>query len=276
MNAQPIIERADAILITAGAGMGVDSGLPDFRGKSGLWREYPDLAEMNLDFESIANPRWFRSKPELAWAFYGHRLHKYARVSPHEGFAMLLDLCNAKGKNYFVVTSNVDNHFQKAGFDQNMIHEIHGSIVYFQCIFGCHRDIWPADYESVVVDENTFAATSVPRCPHCGQIARPNILMFDDFGWLCDRERQQRERFNRWLRRIKSEKQRLLIIEIGAGKAIPTIRIKSENLFRAMRHNADFIRINPRDVEVPAGAIAVVSGGLDGIRALTKPKCAAE
>src|SRR5689334_25005330 len=81
--------EADGLLITAGAGMGVDSGLPDFRGREGFWRAYPPFAELGLDFRSLANPRWFRDDPALAWGFYGHRRNLYRETEPHEGFAIL-------------------------------------------------------------------------------------------------------------------------------------------------------------------------------------------
>ncbi len=85
-KAKQVIKEADAMLITAGAGMGVDSGLPDFRGKEGFWRAYPIAKKLGLRFEELANPRWFREDPELAWAFYGHRLKTYRETNPHEGF----------------------------------------------------------------------------------------------------------------------------------------------------------------------------------------------
>lgn len=72
--AAQIIHRADGLLITAGAGMGVDSGLPDFRGNEGMWRAYPALKSANMVFHQIANPQSFEQHPELAWGFYGHRL----------------------------------------------------------------------------------------------------------------------------------------------------------------------------------------------------------
>ena len=65
------IAEADGLLITAGAGMGVDSGLPDFRGKEGFWNAYPGLGKQGVDFIDIANPRNFIIDPELAWGFTG-------------------------------------------------------------------------------------------------------------------------------------------------------------------------------------------------------------
>ncbi len=62
--------------------MGVDSGLPDFRGAEGFWRAYPVMAKLGLSFEEMANPAWFQTDPHLAWAFYGHRLNLYRRTQP--------------------------------------------------------------------------------------------------------------------------------------------------------------------------------------------------
>eukprot|EP00754_Rhynchopus_humris_P022738 Rhum_TRINITY_DN14803_c0_g2::Rhum_TRINITY_DN14803_c0_g2_i2::g.119654::m.119654 len=73
-QAADAVRRADVIVVTAGAGMGVDSGLPDFRGNEGLWEYYPPLRHLGVGFASMANPSWFDTDPVLAWGFYGHRL----------------------------------------------------------------------------------------------------------------------------------------------------------------------------------------------------------
>ena len=81
-QAASAIDAADALLVTAGAGMGVDSGLPDFRSEGGFWRAYPRLKALGLSFEEMAQPRWFRDDARMAWAFYGHRQMLYRRTSP--------------------------------------------------------------------------------------------------------------------------------------------------------------------------------------------------
>ena len=96
LQAKEIIKNADAIVITAGAGMGVDSGLPDFRGDQGFWKAYPPLKDKDIGFTDMANPQWFFDDPKLAWAFYGHRLKLYNKTEPHAGFAMLRELCAQK------------------------------------------------------------------------------------------------------------------------------------------------------------------------------------
>ena len=63
------LNSSKSLLIGAGAGIGVDSGLPDFRGQDGFWKAYPPLAKLGIRFEEMANPRWFHDDPHLAWGF---------------------------------------------------------------------------------------------------------------------------------------------------------------------------------------------------------------
>jgi NAD-dependent SIR2 family protein deacetylase len=63
------LQNAHALLISAGAGIGIDSGLPDFRGNQGFWRDYPPLAKLGKSFVEMANPEWFCRNPKLAWAY---------------------------------------------------------------------------------------------------------------------------------------------------------------------------------------------------------------
>jgi NAD-dependent SIR2 family protein deacetylase len=255
-----LIDQADGILITAGAGMGVDSGLPDFRGTEGFWKAYPALAKAGIHFQTIASPEAFRSRPELAWGFYGHRLNLYRRTLPHEGFRILLDLADSMPRGAFVVTSNVDGQFQKAGFRDSGICEVHGSIHHLQCLKGCAGDIWPArNFEPVVDEEQCLLTSDLPSCPHCGGLARPNILMFGDGGWLEFRERIQDAALRQWLRRVE----RPVVIELGAGTSIPTVRMMGQQVGGPM------IRINPRESLVPRKTdVSLAVGALEGLQGI--------
>lgn len=84
-----MFKNTDGLLISADAGMGVDSGLPDFRGNQGMWQAYPELGKQRIEFSSIANPNAFNDAPALAWGFYGHRLKLYRQTTPHQGFHLL-------------------------------------------------------------------------------------------------------------------------------------------------------------------------------------------
>lgn len=94
-----LIDEAGSLVITAGAGMGVDSGLPNFRGPGGFWRAYPALGRAKISFEEIASPASFRDNPALAWGFYGHRLNLYRTTVPHPGFALLKEMAAAISAN---------------------------------------------------------------------------------------------------------------------------------------------------------------------------------
>src|SRR5262245_28856516 len=108
IRAAEVIRDAAALVVAAGAGMGVDSGLPDFRGDHGFWQAYPPYQHLGLRFVDLANPRWFRTDPTLAWGFYGHRLNLYRATRPHEGFGVLRRWANRLPHGGFVFTSNVD------------------------------------------------------------------------------------------------------------------------------------------------------------------------
>ncbi|MBF0308574.1 MAG: NAD-dependent deacetylase [Magnetococcales bacterium] len=267
-TAAAAIRKADALLITAGAGMGVDSGLPDFRGDAGFWKAYPLLAEQNISFERMANPAWFRRNPRLAWAFYGHRLALYRKTEPHAGFATLLEMVRRKPSGWFVLTSNVDGQFQRAGFPDQQIEECHGSIHSLQCTRPCDKAIWGADDIEIAVEESTFLAKEpLPTCPRCGAMARPNILMFNDSSWLAQRTNQQKERLWEWLNRLQREGRSLMVIEIGAGTAVATIRRRSEDY--ADRFHGDLVRINPRDFHAfQKRFISLPYGAADGISSI--------
>lgn len=152
------IKNTKSIIITAGAGMGVDSGLPDFRGPEGFWKAYPPLMKLGLTLPETSTPSWFTRDPHFAWGFFGHRFHLYRNTQPHKGFSLLKKWCQSKEGNYFIFTSNVDGHFQKAGFSEEKIVECHGSINYLQEVNGS-GDIWPAPKDfNVIVDEKTLHA----------------------------------------------------------------------------------------------------------------------
>lgn len=250
-KAADIIASADALIIGAGAGMGVDSGLPDFRGNEGFWKAYPALAHAQMSFIEVANPRNFLTDPELAWGFYGHRLNLYRETAPHEGFSLLKEWADSKPLGAWIFTSNVDGQFQKAGLSMDQIHEVHGSIHHLQCIEDCKGEVWSADAFFPEIDTNACRIVSeMPRCPYCGAIARPNILMFGDWSWNSQRSDGQRVSQSAWLQSVDDALASVAIIEIGAGTVIPSVRHFSHQQIR--ERGAKLVRINPREPSVPS------------------------
>ncbi|MBB3224426.1 SIR2 family NAD-dependent protein deacylase [Pseudoduganella umbonata] len=262
-RAAEIIRQADALIVAAGAGIGVDSGLPDFRGNEGFWRAYPALGAARIAFTTAASPATFEENPNLAWGFYGHRLNLYRDTMPHDGFRLLKTWGEKKPHGYHVFTSNVDGQFQKAGFDAGKVHECHGSIHYLQCLEPCTDAIWEADAFTPEVDAQACRLTNeAPRCLHCGGLARPNILMFGDWGWIEERSERQAARLARWLEKVE----RPVVIELGAGTAIPSVRRFSEEV---IRRGGRLVRINPREPKVPTPLDAgLAAGALEGLSAI--------
>lgn len=260
-RAAQAIERAPSLVVTAGAGIGVDSGLPDFRGTEGFWRAYPPFARLGLRFDEMANPVRFAEDPALAWGFYGHRLRLYRATRPHRGFEILHRWADGRPGGHFVFTSNVDGHFQRIGFSEERVVECHGSILHLQCTGPCCDEIWEVEDLEVEVDETTFRAEGpLPTCPYCGAVARPNVLMFGDWLWVPHRTAAQEERMRRWLDGLDGG---TVVVEVGAGTGVPTVRLTSEHLAR--RTGGHLIRINPREPQAPRGATALALSGLEAL-----------
>jgi NAD-dependent SIR2 family protein deacetylase len=166
-------------------------------------------------------------------------------------------------EGWFVFTSNVDGHFQASGFGGERIVECHGSLFRGQCLHGCGAPIFSAETFRVDVDENTFRAKEpLPRCPVCEGLARPNVLMFGDWGWDGERTEAAEERLEAWLRRIRGK--RLVIVEMGAGTRVPSVRLFGERVASVL--DARLVRINPREPEVRRGGISLSMGALEALQ----------
>lgn len=239
--------------------MGVDSGLPDFRGDKGFWSAYPLYEKLGLKFDNMATPLHFENDPAFGWGFYGHRNNLYRDTTPHRGFSILLDWIDRLRLDWFVVTSNVDGHFQRAGFDGDKILEVHGSIHHIQCLRPCVPQIW-ALTERIAVDLETMRAELIPRCMNCNLPARPNVLMFNDWSWIPERTRNQQRRFDAFTSRCSKP---IIVIEFGAGRALPTIRYTSEQLGR--EEETTVIRINPREPQISQPHISIAAGALEAL-----------
>jgi NAD-dependent SIR2 family protein deacetylase len=264
-RAADAIRAAEALVIGAGAGMGVDSGLPDFRGNTGFWKAYPPYQKLGYGFTALANPHWFAKDPPFGWGFYGHRINLYRATRPHDGFAILRSWVQRMPHGAFVFTSNVDGHFQRAGFDAERIVEIHGSLDWMQCMQKCGAGLFaaPGGNDAVSVDETTMRAVeSLPACPACGALARPNVLMFNDWDWDESRTAAQSRNLETWME--KTATARLVIVECGAGTAIPTVRDFCQRL--AAASGCPLIRINVREPAVPEGEIGLAMGALQALR----------
>jgi NAD-dependent SIR2 family protein deacetylase len=256
------IEEADALIILAGAGMSVDSGLPDYRGDEGLWNEHPFIKEHGMSFIDMANPKLFEDDPALAWQFYAERQQMCRDTTPHRGYELLRKWGQAKKQGYFAVTSNVDGHFNFAGYPGDRVVECHGNLHYNQCCEPCHDQIWldiPDEWErKKMSDEQPMFF-----CPECNGVARPNVMMFGDWDWIREPTEKQTEKFDSWVRTLQAEGTRVAIVEVGAGTTLPAVRMQSESLLN--KFNARLIRINLREAEGNADTLSIELSALEAL-----------
>ncbi len=144
------------IVFFTGAGMSAESGIPTYRGKGGLWKEY--------DYEDYACQRAFDRDPEKVWDFHDKRRAAVAACEPNPGHRTVAAV-QARIPGTVVVTQNIDGMHQRAGAKD--VAELHGSLWRVRC-----------DRENLVRDD-----TSVPMTPRqctCGAYLRPDIVWFED------------------------------------------------------------------------------------------------
>ena len=239
------IRQSTYLVVTAGTGMCVDSNIGDIFSTT-FWATHDPLVMRGLKFEHCANLKNFNDDPGFSWGFYSHLYRLYTRGLPHAGYGILKQWAQAAKYGYFAFTSNVDGHFQKSGFPDDRVIECHGSMMNMQCLQNCTEDIWPLDSLDLTMDPATWVAEPpLPACRNCGGLARPNLMMFRDWGWLDFRTDAKEKAFRRELAQAKrNEDFRLCVVEVGAGIRIPTVRDFSEGLLQQF-HQAKLIRINP-------------------------------
>lgn len=242
-RAAQLIVGADALIIAAGAGVSVDSGLPDFRGSRGIWTTLLPAGMRERDLRGFTQARCFSDNPREAWRFFGRALDICRDTPPHAGYALLRDWARSKRYGTFVYTSNVDGQFQAAGFEEQHIVECHGSLHHLQCERPCSPEIWAAPRDVI--------AARPPRCPRCGGLARPNFLLFSDPSWVVARTNAQRLRMEVWRARPIAP----VVIEIGAGVTFPAVRMFAESL------RLPVVRINAHEAQVDDSSTVLSLGG---------------
>ena len=156
------IRDARRLTILTGAGVSAASGVPTFRGQDGLWRQYRP--------EDLATPQAFARDPRLVWEWYAWRREMIRACRPNAAHEVIASWSQQAGCQ--VITQNVDDLHVRAGTRE--IVRLHGSIWELSCFERCATGTTPWRDERVPLEEAT------PRCPHCGQLARPAVVWFGE------------------------------------------------------------------------------------------------
>ena len=150
------LKEAKKIVIVTGAGISQESGIPTFRGKDGLWRNYDAMKLATIDA--------FYDDPKLVWEWYVERRTNIFSASPNAGHAAIAQL--EKYCDVVILTQNIDGLHQRAG--SNQVLELHGSIVRIKCTV--------CDFVDDLINEFNYLP---PMC-NCGNILRPDVVWFGE------------------------------------------------------------------------------------------------
>ncbi len=215
------IQSADAVVIGAGAGLSTSAGFV-YTGER--FHKYFSDFEEKYGFHDMYSGGFYPYKTqEEYWAYWSRYIcvNRYMDA-PKPVYQELLKL--VKDKDYFVITTNVDHCFQKAGFDKKCLFYTQGDYGLFQCSVPCGIDTY--DNEAVIrrmMDEQRdmrIPAELIPKCPKCGKPLTMNLRSDDKFvedeGW-----RAASQRYENFLRTRKN--QRILFLELGVGYNTPGI-----------------------------------------------------
>jgi NAD-dependent deacetylase len=167
------VRAARAVTVMTGAGVSAASGVPTFRGPEGLWRTFRA--------EDLATPAAFARDPALVWEWYSWRRSRVASCRPNAAHEVLARWSQDTSRQVRVITQNVDDLHLRAG-TRNVI-RLHGSLWETRCFNGC------AAGARAWRDEDVAAPDRLPRCPHCGGLARPAVVWFGESLDASDVER---------------------------------------------------------------------------------------
>ena len=215
------LENADAVVIGAGAGLSTSAGFT-YSGKR-FEENFADFIE-KYGFRDMYSAGFYDyDTPEEMWAYWSRYIYinRYTDA-PKDTYKTLLDL--VKGKNYFVITTNVDHCFQKAGFDKSRLFYTQGDYGLFQCSEPCCNKTYDNEEtvrEMVAKQKNRkIPSELIPRCPVCGKPMIMNLRSDDTFvedeGW-----HSAAARYNHFLRTYSGK--RVLFLELGVGANTPGI-----------------------------------------------------
>lgn len=241
-QAKELIKKADYILIGAGAGLSTSAGL-NYSGK----RFEDNFSEFikKYHFTDMYTAGFYDFDTEKEkWAFWAKLIYlNDTGIGATKLYKDILEL--VRDKNYFVITTNVDDQFYKAGFDKEKVFATQGSYAYIQCSEACHSRLYDATdlvKEMIEKTENCKIPTEiVPVCPVCGKRMEVNVRIDANFvqddNWY-----KQDKKYGEFLDYSKNKN--VVLLELGVGFNTPgIIRIPFEQM-TYQNLNWNLIRIN--------------------------------
>ena len=206
------IKDIQKIVFITGAGISQESGIPTFRGKDGLWRNYNAMELATIDA--------FYKNPKLVWEWYNERRRNIFAAQPNLGHKAITEL--EKYAEVVILTQNIDGLHQKAG--STKVLELHGSIVKIKCSV--------CDFKDKIITE----FSEIPPLCKCGNILRPDVV------WFGESLPQ-----DVWQKAIIFSSQCDLMIIVGTSLVVSPANTLA---IYAKQNNAKLIEINPEKTEM--------------------------
>ncbi len=250
------IKEADAVLVGASNGLSITEGIHLFANNQAMQDLFGDL-QAKYGLQNLLQGmmgRW--PSIEQQWGFWSRMIHHYS--GDYKATPVMQNLKSIIGdRDYFIVTSNGEGHFELSGFDESKIYEVEGDWLHMTCSEGCSSEFVP-DLEAVgqMASEEkggVVPAGLIPRCPHCGAPMIPTMAA----GIFSAAQKKNYENFLE-----KYHGKNLVILELGIGARNQLIKAPLMRL-TAREEHAVYVTINLGEVYI-ADAIKEKSFGLDG------------
>ena len=249
---QSMIDKAEAIAIGAGAGLSTSAGFT-YSGER-FEKYFGDFAS-RYGFNDMYSGGFYPFEtPEELWAYWSRyiMINRYMDA-PKPVYQKLLSL--VKDKDYFVITTNVDHCFQKAGFDKKRLFYTQGDYGLFQCSEPCHQKTYDNETQIRAMydaqKDMRIPAELIPYCPVCQKPMRMNLRSDDTFvqdeGWY-----EAAERYNAFLTEHRADEDgKVLFLELGVGANTPGIIKYPFWRMTAQNPNAIYVCINFGEAIIP-------------------------
>jgi NAD-dependent SIR2 family protein deacetylase len=253
-KASEFVKEADYIIIGAGSGLSASGGLN--YGDSKLFKKwFPELFSMGLETIGDACSTYWNvndSNRRAFWAYWANHIKKIRYDAPAgRAYLDLFDIL--KDRNYFIITTNVDSQFNKAGFNKDKMFTPQGNYGFFQCGKPCCDEVFNnevmvnkmisnMDYDSFLVRNE-----DIPRCPKCGSYLAKNLRVDETFVEIPHMKKQKY-----YIDFINNSIDgKLVLLEIGVGFNTPSIIRWPFERIVSTHPNAKIIRMNMSNPEVP-------------------------
>lgn len=256
------IKAADAVLIGASNGLSISDGYHIFADNEWFRENFGDFRSKYGIRNLLQGMFLHFSCPEEQWGFFSrlaYRVHYALQPS-----RMMLNLyALVRNKDYFVVTSNGEDHFTPAGFMPERVFEMEGKLTEYRCANHCHEGVYN-NREDILrmaaAEKNGMIPTErLPKCPKCGGLMEPN-LPGDQSFFHTEHWQKKWADYQAFMRQYHGKK--LVILEFGIGWRNQMIKAPLMQLAAAEPH-CTYITFNKGELYIPA-ELTDKSIGVDG------------